>query len=106
MCCSGGADGATKCSFIYSGSFSSLTRSPPKRDLISIVFHVSLSSKPKSGYVAETMAIFSFLYLKKIKISKIYVYFEKFRKYTPVARGGRGGDRGPVAQATDDRTLM
>ena len=36
-------------------------------------------------------AIFSFLYLKKIKISKIYVRFGKFQKYTPVAiwRGDR-----------------
>ena len=30
-------------------------------------------------------AVFSFLYLKKIKISKIYVCFGKFQKYTPVA---------------------
>ena len=30
-------------------------------------------------------ALFSFLYLKKIKISKIYVRFEKFQKYPPVA---------------------
>jgi len=30
-------------------------------------------------------AVFSFLYLKKIKISKIYVRFGKFQKYTPVA---------------------
>ena len=30
-------------------------------------------------------AFFSFLYLKKIKISKIYVHFGKFQKYTPVA---------------------
>ena len=37
------------------------------------------------------VAIFSFLYLKKIKISKIYVRFEKFQKYTPVALWG--GDR-------------
>jgi len=28
---------------------------------------------------------FSFLYLKKIKISKIYGGFEKFQNYTPVA---------------------
>ena len=33
MCCSGGADGATKCSSMCSGSGSNLTRSPPKRDL-------------------------------------------------------------------------
>jgi hypothetical protein len=33
-------------------------------------------------------APFSFLYLKKIKISKIFVGFEKFQKYTPVARPG------------------
>jgi len=31
------------------------------------------------------LAVFSFLYLKKIKISKIYVRFGKFQKYTPVA---------------------
>ena len=30
-------------------------------------------------------AVFSFLYLKKNKISKIYVRFEIFQKYTPVA---------------------
>ena len=29
---------------------------------------------------------FFLFYIKKIKISKIYVRFEKFRKYTPVAR--------------------
>ena len=34
---------------------------------------------------------FSFLYLKKIKISKIYVRFGKFQKYTPVALGGVTG---------------
>ena len=35
---------------------------------------------------------FSFLYLKKIKISKIYGGFEKFQNYTPVAPclGDRG----------------
>jgi len=30
-------------------------------------------------------AVFSFLYLKKNKILKIYVGFGKFQKYTPVA---------------------
>jgi hypothetical protein len=30
-------------------------------------------------------AVFSFLYLKKIRISKIYIRFGKFQKYTPVA---------------------
>ena len=34
---------------------------------------------------ARNLAIFSFLYLKKIKISKIYVHFENFRNNTPVA---------------------
>ena len=32
-----------------------------------------------------TRAVFSFLYLKKIKIAKLYVRFGKFQKYTPVA---------------------
>jgi hypothetical protein len=41
------------------------------------------------------MGFFSFLYLKKIKISKIYGGFEKFQNYTPVAPCL--GDRGPVA---------
>src|SRR6185437_10764963 len=36
-------------------------------------------------------AVFSFLYLKKIKISKIYVGFGKFQKYTPVALWGATG---------------
>ena len=37
------------------------------------------------------LAVFSFLYLKKIKISKIYVGFGKFQKYTPVALWGATG---------------
>ena len=36
------------------------------------------------AHLAVTSAAFSFLYLKKIKISKIYVCFEKFQKYPPV----------------------
>ena len=36
----------------------------------------------------EKWAVFSFLYLKKIKISKIYVCFGKFQKYTPVVLWG------------------
>ena len=31
------------------------------------------------------MAVFSFLYFLKIKISKIYIHFEIFQKYPPVA---------------------
>ena len=42
------------------------------------------------------MGVFSFFILKKIKISKIYVRFEKFRKWPPVARPR--GDRGPVVK--------
>jgi len=45
---------------------------------------------------------FSFLYLKKIKISKIYGRFENFQNYTPVAPCL--GDRGPVAHWLGDRT--
>ena len=33
----------------------------------------------------QSSGFFSFLYLKKIKISKIYGGFEKFQNYTPVA---------------------
>ena len=70
----------------------------------------------------QRAAIFSFLYLKKIKISKIYVRFGKFQNYTPVALWG--GDRaqmyffffkfatkslekkkGPVAPPTGDRPM-
>ena len=36
-------------------------------------------------------AVFSFLYLKKIKILKIYVRFGKFQKYTPIALWGAIG---------------
>ena len=43
---------------------------------------VALPRKDKTGVVS---AVFSFLYFKKIKISKIYVRFEIFQKYTPVA---------------------
>ena len=35
--------------------------------------------------VQQYVAVFSFLYLKKNKISKIYVRFQIFQKYTPVA---------------------
>ena len=42
------------------------------------------------------LGFFSFLYLKKIKISKIYGGFEKFQNYTPVARP-LPGRQGPVA---------
>ena len=38
-----------------------------------------------------TAAVFSFLYLKKNKISKIYVGFGKFQKYTPVGLWGATG---------------
>ena len=33
----------------------------------------------------DRLAVFSFLYFKKNKISKIYVRFEIFQKYTPIA---------------------
>jgi len=66
---------------------------------------------------------FFFFILKKIKISKIYVRFEKFQKYTPVAlwgrqalnvfffsnlqqgpwSGARGCKGGPVAPPSGDR---
>jgi len=37
------------------------------------------------GHAGLNAAVFSFLYFLKIKISKIYVRFEIFQKYTPVA---------------------
>jgi len=40
---------------------------------------------------APTAGLFSFLYVKKIKILKIYVCFQKFQKYIPVALWGRQG---------------
>ena len=40
---------------------------------------------------ALSEAVFSFLYLKKIKISKIYVRFGKFQKYTRSLYGGATG---------------
>ena len=46
---------------------------------------------------------FSFLYLKKYKISKIYGGFKKFQKWTPIAHGGR---RPPIAQAMGDRDIF
>ena len=53
-------------------------------------------------FVSHLRIFFSFLYLKKIKISKIYGGFEKFQNYTPVAPCL--GDRGPVALWLGDRT--
>ena len=41
----------------------------------------------------HTGAVFSFLYLKKVKISKIYIGFGKFQKYTPAALWGRQGSK-------------
>jgi len=41
------------------------------------------------GCPAPVTRDFFFFILKKIKISKIYVRFEKFQKYTPVALWGR-----------------
>ena len=38
--------------------------------------------------IDQIQAVFSFLYLKKIKILKIYAGFGKFQKYTPVALWG------------------
>ena len=35
---------------------------------------------------AARVSVFFFFIFKKIKISKIYVCFEKFRKWPPVAR--------------------
>ena len=43
-----------------------------------------------SGLVKRTGRLFLF-YIKKIKNLKIYVRFEKFQKYTPVALWGRQG---------------
>ena len=40
---------------------------------------------PRPAGVPGAAAVFSFLYFLKIKISKIYVHFEIFQKYTPVA---------------------
>ena len=46
-------------------------------------------TRPKHGMALTPCpgwnAVFSFLYFLKIKISKIYVRFEIFQKYTPVA---------------------
>ena len=41
-------------------------------------------------FYAQSGGFFFFIF-KKIKISKIYVRFGKFQKYTPVALGGRQG---------------
>ena len=67
------------------------------------------------------LAVFSFLYFFKIKISKIYVRFEIFQKYPPVAPHRATGlkcifflqirnevpgeKKGPVAPPTGDRGL-
>ena len=39
----------------------------------------------ESPHTGNDQAVFSFLYFLKIKISKIYVRFEIFQKYIPVA---------------------
>ena len=46
---------------------------------------------PPTRAAPPDAAVFSFLYLKKIKILKIYVGFGKFQKYTPVALWGATG---------------
>ena len=79
------------------------------------------------SHYASVKAVFSFFILKKIKISKIYVRFEKFQKYPPVVlwgatgpscnfflqicnevhgrkkRGPVNGRQGPVTQPRGDR---
>ena len=56
--------------------------------------------EPPDVQLALMLAVFSFLYLKKIKISKIYGRFENFQNYTPAAPCL--GDRGlsPTGWAT------
>ena len=44
-----------------------------------------ITKRTKLGFHSFGLAVFSFLYFLKIKISKIYVRFEIFQKYTPVA---------------------
>ena len=55
------------------------------------------------AHLAVTSAAFSFLYLKKSKFQK-YMFVLKNFKNIPRSPY-EGGDRGPVAQATGDRTL-
>jgi len=65
--------------------------------------HLFVRVDPSSKNIAHCQVdFFHFLYLKKIKISKIYSGFEKFQNYTPVAPCL--GDRGPVALWLGDRT--
>jgi len=44
----------------------------------------------RSAQLAPYQGLFSFLYLKKIKILKIYVRFEKFQKYPSRPMGATG----------------
>ena len=70
-----------------------------RRSSVALAWSVARSSRrgPQAGSAAQhgsqgtysRGAFFSFLDLKKIKISKIYVRFEKIQKYTPVALWGR-----------------
>ena len=53
--------------------------------LIAFLFQLKVGPSP------FFLAVFSFLYLKKIKISKLYVRFGKFQKYTPVTLWGATG---------------
>ena len=46
-------------------------------------------ARPARPAAAPDMRFFSFLYLKKIKISKIYVRFEIFQNYPRSPYGGR-----------------
>ena len=55
----------------------------------SVVIHISNTQDQWVGPSGFTRAVFSFLYFLKIKISKIYVRFEIFQKYPPVAPIGR-----------------
>jgi len=53
---------------------------------------------------AATVCAFFFFIFKKIKISKIYVHFGKFQKYTSVApHRATGPLHGPVAHPEGDR---
>jgi len=57
--------------------------SAPRRLRLRARFKTPAPPTQNPPTAAATTAVFSFLYLKKLKISKIFL--EKFQKYTPVA---------------------
>ena len=75
----GGLGPLRVCLSFFLGTITGLSRTEAQRTIFA-----GLAGRQRMDN-ARMVAVFSFLYFLKIKISKIYIRFEIFQKYTPVA---------------------